>query len=84
MYTQSKTSQPPLCLASTMLAPDSAVSEADATLLLGRHDLSVQPILPSFMPAGNAKWGAAGPGLEHIPHPPTLLLQEEKWVLQNL
>lgn len=60
-------------LASTALAPGSTVPETDATLLMSGYNLSVQPILPSLMLAGNAKQGAAGPGARAIPfptHPP--------------
>lgn len=74
-------SHPYHSLASTTLAPVSAVPETDATPLMSGHDLSVQAILPSLMPTRNAKWGAAGPGLNHIPSPPTPLLQEGKWAL---
>lgn len=68
-------------LASTLLAPGSAVSETDDIPLMSSHDLSVKPILSFLMPAGNAKRGAAGPGAGAHPFPPTLLLQKGKWAL---
>lgn len=57
-------------LASTTLVPGSTVTQTDVTLLMSSHNFLVQPILPSLMPAGNAKQGAAEPGPKApTPHP---------------